>query len=222
MGCMGYMGCMGCMGCMAVGYMGCRPWLAVPQVESKVTLALGGIAVVLGAVVAAMGFLALLGLPSSLIILEVVPFLVLAVGADNIFIFVQEYQVWHPWVLRGRGVGIVCAIGCWGPLGWRALGCTHGCWGPYGVEGIGVHPWMPGSLGLGGRWVPLGAWGPFGLEDIGVHPWVSGSLWGECTLGCTHRYQDPLGLGGHWVHPWVLKTPLGWVGIGFLWALGVP
>uniref|UniRef100_A0A8B9BJP9 NPC1 like intracellular cholesterol transporter 1 n=1 Tax=Anser brachyrhynchus TaxID=132585 RepID=A0A8B9BJP9_9AVES len=61
-------------------------------VESKVTLALGGIAVVLGAVFASMGFLALLGLPSSLIILEVVPFLVLAVGADNIFIFVQEYQ----------------------------------------------------------------------------------------------------------------------------------
>ncbi|KAI6058918.1 Niemann-Pick C1-like protein 1 [Aix galericulata] len=62
-------------------------------VESKVTLALGGIAVVLGAVFASMGFLALVGLPSSLIILEVVPFLVLAVGADNIFIFVQEYQV---------------------------------------------------------------------------------------------------------------------------------
>ncbi|XP_010005416.1 PREDICTED: Niemann-Pick C1-like protein 1, partial [Chaetura pelagica] len=61
-------------------------------VESKVTLALGGIAVVLGSVFASMGFLALLGLPSSLIILEVVPFLVLAVGADNIFIFVQEYQ----------------------------------------------------------------------------------------------------------------------------------
>ncbi|XP_054660508.1 NPC1-like intracellular cholesterol transporter 1 [Grus americana] len=61
-------------------------------VESKVTLALGGIAVVLGAVFASMGLLALLGLPSSLIILEVVPFLVLAVGADNIFIFVQEYQ----------------------------------------------------------------------------------------------------------------------------------
>ncbi|XP_033367644.1 NPC1-like intracellular cholesterol transporter 1, partial [Parus major] len=63
-----------------------------PQVESKVTLALGGIAVVLGAVLASMGLLSLLGLPSSLIILEVVPFLVLAVGADNIFIFVQELQ----------------------------------------------------------------------------------------------------------------------------------
>uniref|UniRef100_A0A669QFW2 NPC1 like intracellular cholesterol transporter 1 n=1 Tax=Phasianus colchicus TaxID=9054 RepID=A0A669QFW2_PHACC len=61
-------------------------------VESKLTLALGGIAVVLGAVLAAMGALALLGLPSSLVILEVVPFLVLAVGADNIFIFVQEFQ----------------------------------------------------------------------------------------------------------------------------------
>ncbi|KAM4756193.1 NPC1-like intracellular cholesterol transporter 1 isoform 4-T4 [Cyanocitta cristata] len=61
-------------------------------VESKVTLALGGIAVVLGAVLASMGLLALLGLPSSLIIIEVVPFLVLAVGADNIFIFVQEFQ----------------------------------------------------------------------------------------------------------------------------------
>ncbi|NXV55797.1 NPCL1 protein, partial [Molothrus ater] len=64
----------------------------VGAVESKVTLALGGIAVVLGAVLAAMGLLALLGLPSSLIIIEVVPFLVLAVGADNIFIFVQELQ----------------------------------------------------------------------------------------------------------------------------------
>ena len=224
------MGCMGYMGCMAVGYMGCRPWLAVPQVESKVTLALGGIAVVLGAVVAAMGFLALLGLPSSLIILEVVPFLVLAVGADNIFIFVQEYQVWHPWVLRGRGVGIVCAIGCWGPLGWRALGCTHGCWGPYGVEGIGVHPWMPGSLGLGGRWVPLGTrvhlwvgghWGapmaagvPMGWVGIGF-PWVLGSLWGGWALA-------PFGLEGIGVHLWVPRPPWGGWTLGTFGCWGVP
>lgn len=69
------------------------PW----QVDSKVTLGLGGVAVVLGAVTAAMGFFSYLGVPSSLVILQVVPFLVLAVGADNIFIFVLEYQV------RGRG-----------------------------------------------------------------------------------------------------------------------
>lgn len=61
-------------------------------VDSKATLGLGGIAVVLGAVMAAMGFFSYLGIPSSLVILQVVPFLVLAVGADNIFIFVLEYQ----------------------------------------------------------------------------------------------------------------------------------
>lgn len=61
--------------------------------DSKATLGLGGVAVVLGAVVAAMGFFSYLDIPSSLVILQVVPFLVLAVGADNIFIFVLEYQV---------------------------------------------------------------------------------------------------------------------------------
>ncbi|NXA56704.1 NPCL1 protein, partial [Nothocercus julius] len=81
-------------------------------VESKVLLALGGIAVVLGAVFASMGFLAFMGLPSSLIILEVVPFLVLAVGADNIFIFVQEYQqqsVREPGETRDQHIGRVLA-----------------------------------------------------------------------------------------------------------------
>ncbi|XP_062452632.1 NPC1-like intracellular cholesterol transporter 1 [Rhea pennata] len=81
-------------------------------VESKVTLALGGIAVVLGSVFASMGFLAFMGLSSSLIILEVVPFLVLAVGADNIFIFVQEYQqqsVRAPGETREQHIGRVLA-----------------------------------------------------------------------------------------------------------------
>uniref|UniRef100_A0A2K5PI34 NPC1 like intracellular cholesterol transporter 1 n=1 Tax=Cebus imitator TaxID=2715852 RepID=A0A2K5PI34_CEBIM len=62
------------------------------MVDSKATLGLGGVAVVLGAVMAAMGFLSYLGVRSSLIILQVVPFLVLSMGADNIFIFVLEYQ----------------------------------------------------------------------------------------------------------------------------------
>ncbi|XP_012618819.2 NPC1-like intracellular cholesterol transporter 1 [Microcebus murinus] len=61
-------------------------------VDSKATLGLGGVAVVLGSVMAAMGFFSYLGVRSSLVILQVVPFLVLAVGADNIFIFVLEYQ----------------------------------------------------------------------------------------------------------------------------------
>ncbi|KAM5273630.1 NPC1-like intracellular cholesterol transporter 1 [Ctenodactylus gundi] len=61
-------------------------------VDSKATLGLAGVAVVVGSVIAAMGFYSYLGVPSSLVILQVVPFLVLAVGADNIFIFVLEYQ----------------------------------------------------------------------------------------------------------------------------------
>ncbi|XP_007954611.1 NPC1-like intracellular cholesterol transporter 1 [Orycteropus afer afer] len=61
-------------------------------VDSKATLGLGGVTIVLGAVMAAMGFFAYVGVPSSLVIFQVVPFLVLAVGADNIFIFVLEYQ----------------------------------------------------------------------------------------------------------------------------------
>ncbi|XP_053318761.1 NPC1-like intracellular cholesterol transporter 1 [Spea bombifrons] len=74
---------------LALGeYSSCRRVL----VDSKITLGLGGILVVLGSVVSSMGFFSYLGVPSSLIIVEVVPFLVLAVGADNIFIFVLELQ----------------------------------------------------------------------------------------------------------------------------------
>lgn len=66
------------------------------QVDAKLSLAMGGIVVVLGAVLSSLGFYSFIGLPSSLIIIEVVPFLVLAVGADNIFIFVLEHQVRTP------------------------------------------------------------------------------------------------------------------------------
>ncbi|XP_012888390.1 PREDICTED: Niemann-Pick C1-like protein 1 [Dipodomys ordii] len=79
---------------------GCGQWAVVArrlnldalQVESKATVGLGGVMVVIAAVVAAMGFFSYVGVPSSLIIVQVVPFLVLAVGADNIFIFVLQYQ----------------------------------------------------------------------------------------------------------------------------------
>lgn len=63
------------------------------QVDSKFLVGLGGILVVGCSVLASMGFYSWIGIPSSLVILQVVPFLVLAVGADNIFIFVLEYQV---------------------------------------------------------------------------------------------------------------------------------
>ncbi|XP_068461309.1 NPC1-like intracellular cholesterol transporter 1 [Clinocottus analis] len=61
-------------------------------VDSKFLVGLGGILVVGCSVLASMGCYSWIGIPSSLVILQVVPFLVLAVGADNIFIFVLEYQ----------------------------------------------------------------------------------------------------------------------------------
>uniref|UniRef100_A0A8C6X6Y4 NPC1 like intracellular cholesterol transporter 1 n=1 Tax=Naja naja TaxID=35670 RepID=A0A8C6X6Y4_NAJNA len=73
-------------------YSSCRNIL----VDAKLSLALGGILVVLGAVLSSLGFYSFVGLPSSLIIIEVVPFLVLAVGADNIFIFVLGHQKSQP------------------------------------------------------------------------------------------------------------------------------
>uniref|UniRef100_A0A7S3GBA6 SSD domain-containing protein n=1 Tax=Palpitomonas bilix TaxID=652834 RepID=A0A7S3GBA6_9EUKA len=58
----------------------------------KVYLALGGIFVVLASVFAAMGVFSYCGVRSTLIIVEVIPFLVLAVGVDNIFILVHTLQ----------------------------------------------------------------------------------------------------------------------------------
>jgi Niemann-Pick C1 protein len=48
--------------------------------------------IVLASVAASCGFFCFIGLPATLIIFEVIPFLVLAVGVDNIFILVQTHQ----------------------------------------------------------------------------------------------------------------------------------
>ena len=63
------------------------------QVDSKATLGLGGVAVVLGAVVASMGFFSYLGVPSSLVILQVVPFLVLGVPIFDISFAVLRRRI---------------------------------------------------------------------------------------------------------------------------------
>ena len=61
-------------------------------VESKVTLGIGGVIIVLLSVGASIGIFGFIGVPATLIIFEIIPFLVLAVGVDNIFILVQTYQ----------------------------------------------------------------------------------------------------------------------------------
>lgn len=61
-------------------------------IESKIMLALGGVTIVMLSVFASLGFYGFVGVPATLFVMEVIPFLVLAVGVDNIFILVQTWQ----------------------------------------------------------------------------------------------------------------------------------
>lgn len=61
-------------------------------VGSKFTLGLFGIIIVLLSVVSSVGIFSALGVKTTLIIAEVIPFFVLAVGVDNIFLLVHEFQ----------------------------------------------------------------------------------------------------------------------------------
>ncbi|PFH56935.1 hypothetical protein XA68_15748 [Ophiocordyceps unilateralis] len=80
--------------CMALGtplkHMFRNPALLL--VESKVTLGLVGIIIVLMSIAASIGFFSWVGLKATLIIVEVIPFIVLAVGVDNIFLIVHELE----------------------------------------------------------------------------------------------------------------------------------
>lgn len=61
-------------------------------VDSKFTLGLVGIAIVLLSVSTSVGIFSLCGVKVTLIIAEVIPFLVLAIGVDNVFILLHELQ----------------------------------------------------------------------------------------------------------------------------------
>lgn len=58
----------------------------------KIFLGLSGVLLVLLSVVASGGVFTYMGVPATLISLEVIPFLLLAVGVDNIYVMVQTYQ----------------------------------------------------------------------------------------------------------------------------------
>ncbi|EAU84560.2 vacuolar membrane protein [Coprinopsis cinerea okayama7 len=59
-------------------------------IDSKFTLGLFGISLVILSVSTSVGFFSFLGVKVTLIIAEVIPFLVLAVGVDNVFLLVNE------------------------------------------------------------------------------------------------------------------------------------
>ncbi|KAK5239349.1 niemann-Pick type C-related protein 1, partial [Exophiala xenobiotica] len=68
-------------------------------VQSKFSLGVAGIIIVLMSVSGSVGLFSAAGVKVTLIIAEVIPFLVLAVGVDNIFLIVHEFErvnVSHP------------------------------------------------------------------------------------------------------------------------------
>ncbi|ORY61306.1 niemann-pick C1 protein [Pseudomassariella vexata] len=72
---------------------------AVCLVQSKFTLGLFGIVIVLMSITSSIGLFSWAGIKATLIIAEVIPFIVLAVGVDNIFLIVHEFErvnVLHP------------------------------------------------------------------------------------------------------------------------------
>lgn len=62
-------------------------------IKTRFGLAFAGILIILISVISSAGFFSLLGLKSTLIIAEVIPFLILAIGIDNIFLLVHELEV---------------------------------------------------------------------------------------------------------------------------------
>jgi Niemann-Pick C1 protein len=65
---------------------------ATSFVESKFTLGVVGILIVLMSISASIGLFSAAGIKVTLIIAEVIPFIVLAVGVDNIFLIVHEFE----------------------------------------------------------------------------------------------------------------------------------
>ncbi|ODV77860.1 uncharacterized protein CANTADRAFT_26879 [Suhomyces tanzawaensis NRRL Y-17324] len=59
-------------------------------IRTRFLLGLGGITIILMSILSSAGLCAVIGLKSTLIIAEVIPFLILAIGVDNIFLIVHE------------------------------------------------------------------------------------------------------------------------------------
>jgi Niemann-Pick C1 protein len=72
---------------------------AIAVVQSKFGLGVVGILIVLLSIIASIGLFSWSGIKATLIIAEVIPFIVLAVGVDNIFLLVHEFErvnISHP------------------------------------------------------------------------------------------------------------------------------
>ncbi|KOX74661.1 Niemann-Pick C1 protein [Melipona quadrifasciata] len=60
--------------------------------NSKIILSIGGIIIVIASVACSLGIFGYIEVPTTLLTIEVIPFLVLAIGVDNIFILINTHQ----------------------------------------------------------------------------------------------------------------------------------
>lgn len=89
-----------------------RPW-STRIVHSRVLLGLAGVLVVFLSVLGGIGVCSAAGISASLIVIEVVPFLALAIGVDNMFLIATEETLQPPGLsVRER---VVCALVAVGP-----------------------------------------------------------------------------------------------------------
>ncbi|GFP98541.1 niemann-pick c1 protein [Phtheirospermum japonicum] len=72
--------------------LGDTPRFSSYYISSKVLLGLSGVLLVMLSVIGSVGFFSAIGVKSTLIIMEVIPFLVLAVGVDNMCILVHAVK----------------------------------------------------------------------------------------------------------------------------------
>ncbi|KAG7971471.1 hypothetical protein I3843_07G135700 [Carya illinoinensis] len=72
--------------------LGDTPRLSSFYISSKMLLGFSGVILVMLSVLASVGFFSVIGVKSTLIIMEVIPFLVLAVGVDNMCILVHAVK----------------------------------------------------------------------------------------------------------------------------------
>ncbi|XP_063706480.1 NPC intracellular cholesterol transporter 1 homolog 1b-like [Culicoides brevitarsis] len=83
--------------------------------ESKITLAAGGIIIVMASVLCSLGVFGYTGVSTTMLTIEVIPFLVLAVGVDNIFILVQTFNRLDKETFKDIPTGLGVALGEVGP-----------------------------------------------------------------------------------------------------------
>lgn len=77
---------------IAISYLVMFLYIVFTLGWNKIILSFFGIVIVISSVVCSVGFYGMIGIPLSLIVLEVIPFIVLAVGVDNIFLIIRTYQ----------------------------------------------------------------------------------------------------------------------------------